>query len=114
MRKILIIFLLIGLIFTQEQTSYGKVGYKYYNDLMGQFFTEKLNFNYSLENDTSYMYYGEVLTNSAYLFTKKEREILNDIIDKYIEWRQKAIEKEVTLEKKIEIDLRSEAAFTWR
>ena len=100
MKKILIIFFLIGLIFTQEQTDYGKVSYKYYNDIMGQFYTEKLNVKYSLENDTSYMYYGEVLTTSAYLFTKKKGKFLTTSLINILSGEKKPLKKKLLLIRK--------------
>ena len=42
---------------------------------------------------------------TAHLLNKEHRKILISIVDKYLEWNEKAISKEVTLEKIIEIDL---------
>ena len=104
MRKLLPIYLILFSCVFSEQINHGSVKVNRFNDVWKQFTDVENNFKYDQSEDLIYMYTYNYTT-TAHLLNKEHREILISIVDKYLEWNEKAISKEVTLEKNIEIDL---------
>lgn len=104
MKNIFIVSLLFLSFMFSEQVEHGSVEVKRWNDIWETMGDIELNFKYDKSEDKIYMYtYG--YSTVAHLLNKEDRGILISIVDKYIEWNEKAISKEVTLNKRIEIDL---------
>tara|TARA_B100000427_G_C15365169_1_gene531731 strand:+ start:229 stop:795 length:567 start_codon:yes stop_codon:yes gene_type:complete len=103
---------MIGSIFSQE-TTFGEVEAKKYNDLLGRFIDTSFSFSYMPDTERLGMYQKSALATSIHVMTLDNRDTLIKIVDKYLEWRETAIENEVKIQKKIEIDFNSIAAFMY-
>ena len=110
MKKIIFIiislFLFISNFTLAEQESYQEITAYHYNDVWKRMSDFQMDIRYDIGEDKIFIYIPEFLQTVAYELDKEDRQKLIAIIDKYFEWRQKAIEMEVKLEKSIEdIDL---------
>ena len=112
MKKVILYLCFFGVLFSQE-TQIGKVKAKKYNDLLSQFIDTSLSFTYVPDSEQVGMYQKSALATSAHIMTLDDRDTLIKIVDKYLEWRQTAIENEVKIEKKIEIDFNSFSGFMY-
>ena len=100
------LFLVVTITFLfSEQLQYKVVEASKWNDVWGTLTNQDINFKYDKDEDIVYMYVYDIMYTSTHLLDKKSRETLSSIIDKYFEWNEKAISKEVEIKKNIEIDL---------
>ena len=80
--------------------------------MLNRFIDSSLSLSYTPDSDTPVaLYQKSVLATAAYLMNQEDKDALIQILDKYLEWRLKAIENKVKIEKKIDIDFDSFAAF---
>jgi len=104
MRKLILVPLFFFTTLCSEQINHGTFKGKRFNDVWKQFTDVQCNFKYNNSEDMLYMYiYG--YTTTAHLLDKEQRAILTSIVNKYFEWNEKAISKEVEIEKTIDIEL---------
>ena len=104
MKKIFIVSLLFLSFMFSEQIQLGLVNVNLYNEMLKNFRDVEIKFKYDQSTDQILMYTYDFRT-TVHILNKEDREIFISMFDKYIEWNEKAISKEVTLEKTIEIDL---------
>lgn len=93
--------LLFNCLLFAGQERYLIVKGNYYNDVWKTLGERNLDLRYDIKEDKVSIYFKEFITTVAYELDKLDRGIFTALIDKYIEWRNKAIEMEVKLEKTI-------------
>jgi len=103
MKKVIILFFVVISTFAfSEQEAYQKVVGYHFNDVWKSMSDFNFDLRYDIGDDKVYIYIPEYIQTVAYELDKDDRKKLIDIIDKYFEWHQKAIEMEVELEKNID------------
>ena len=97
---VVILALLSTLVFADQERFQKVTGY-HFNDIWKKMSAFQLDLRYDREEDKVYIYIPEFITTVAFELDAGDRQQFILMIDKYVEWRHKAIEMEVELEKDI-------------
>ena len=99
---IILVFLIFSTILFADQELYQKVTGYHFNDVWKSMSDFNLDLRYDIDEDKVYIYIPEFIYTVAYELDKEDRQKFISVLEKYLEWQQKAIEMEVKLEKNID------------
>lgn len=101
MKRFLILLVMPVFLFSANVMAGGKLRAWVYDDIGGHLIDARFSHKYSLTNDMALFYYfGSGYQNKLGL-NRIQRDELIQAIHKYEKWHKKAVQKKVTLEKKI-------------